>query len=226
MQSSGSARKRADPYFHVSAYMPIILSVIVRAILFGSILYVALWLGVGVAMGFDAGISLFPSLIAFLYLFTFIPALLLCLIPLSKLTKPPFILKVWYWWIALFAAGYAILWVLNFSKILVGASTELLSRTFNNKSYVTICRQVVDSRPDDYVGIGIGNKHQSVRLNARTVRYCSTESISNAPFQVLLGDPQNPRVLLDIPVTGGEKTCVGLSPHGTEWTARVIDCGR
>lgn len=206
--------------------MPIILSVIVRVILFGSILYVALWLGIGVGMGFDAGIGLFPSLVAILYLFTFIPALLLCFMPLSKLTKPPLVVKVWYWWIVLLSAIWAILFAFNFSKILTMASIEIFDRTVNNKNYVTICRQVVDSQPDDYVGIGIGNNHRSVRLSARTVRYCSTESILNAPFQVLLGDPQNPRVLLDIPVTGGEKTCVGLSPHGTEWTARVIDCGR
>ena len=213
--------------------MPIIISVVARIVYLCAVLFVAFWIGIAVAMGFDAGVSLGASLFAFLYLFTFIPASLLSVIPLSKLVKPPLVLKVWYWWVALLSGVYAIFWAFGVSKIMLGASNEIVDRIIHRNNYATICQQVLDTDPNAQVWIGIGNSQRSTRYGVWTGRYCSTVPLSNAPFQVRLGDIQNPRIALEIALAGGSTTCValtpgykGASPQSADWTAKVIDCGR
>jgi len=74
------------------------LSLILRFVYFACLSYFSLWIGIGVAMAFDSGFSALPSALAIGYIFTFLPALLLTFIPLSVITKPPKLLKIWYIW--------------------------------------------------------------------------------------------------------------------------------
>jgi hypothetical protein len=219
---------------NVSA-MPIFLSIALRAVYFCAVAFVAFWLGIGVAMGFDAGVNIVASLLAFLYLLTFIPALLLSITPLSIITRPPFLLKAWYWWVAFLLSILLAFKIYFFSKIMIGASSEITDQIIHSSNYGTICRQVIDAEPGTNVWFGIGSlKNGFSRESAmQGTQFCSKVTLSKSPFQVLLGDPQHPTVALDIPITGGGKTCIGLtplskgaSPQGIDWSAKVISCTR
>ena len=215
--------------------MPIALSLILRTLYFCSVAFLAFAPGIGVAMSFDAGFSITASLFAFLYLATFVPALLLSAIPLSILTRPPPLLKVWYWWAALLLTILLVFRVYYFSKTMTMASSEIIDEVINSNNYVTICREVIDAEAGASIQIGVGSLKNgfSIERAIQGTQLCSKIPLSKAPFQILYGDPQNPIVLLDIPINPGSKTCIGLTPLSNratpkeaDWTAKVINCAR
>lgn len=184
-------------------------------------------------MGFDAGFNIPAILLATLYLLTLIPALLLSVVPKSIITHPPFLLKVWYWWIALVVSVILAFKIYYVIKTMIGASSEVADQIIHSKNYGTICLQIIEADLGTDVWYGIGSSKAGFsHKNARQgIQYCSKVTMSKAPFQVLLGTVHRPKVALDIPVTGGGKICIGLapkrkgaSPQGVDWTAKVINC--
>jgi hypothetical protein len=134
--------------------------------------------------------------------------------------------------ILLFAAPF----ILSGTLLLKG-SLELTNRFVNSSNYSEICLQIIDSDdPDSKVWLGVGSFNKGyMRVPAVVGRQiCRTVEISKAPFQVILGNPQTPdnqKIALDIPIKGGSKSCIGLSPNfkgaseqGSDWTAQVIGC--
>ncbi|CAG0949659.1 hypothetical protein MTYP_00116 [Methylophilaceae bacterium] len=123
--------------------------------------------------------------------------------------------------------------VVTFSTILLPAATEISDQIVHSKNYGTICRQVIDAEPNTDVWIGIGSLEKGYAM-LRAVegkQFCHTVALAKAPFQVILAAGGSKWVALDIPISGGGKTCIGLtpahkdaSPQDIDWSAKVIDC--
>jgi len=121
-----------------------------------------------------------------------------------------------------------IAWLLaNFNGVI-----SLLDEVVDGNSYSLICRQVVGADENAEVWMRIGNLRSSASEKAVAGKQlCSKVNVTKRPFQVLLGDIQHPSIALNIPVVGGKKTCIGLTPNypdassqSADWTAKVIDC--
>ena len=112
-------------------------------------------------------------------------------------------------------------------------SIEISNKAKDNEDFGKICHQVIDAKPNTDVWIRISSSKSGViRLRSlESSQSCIGFRASYGPFQLAVGDP--PLVTSDVPLSGGNKTCIGLtpaykndSPYGAEWSARVIDCTR
>jgi hypothetical protein len=124
-----------------------------------------------------------------------------------------------------------------FLKLLVPASVEIVNQAVNSSNYGTICRQVIDAEPKTAVWITIGSLKGgfSILRAVEGEQFCETVTLEKGPFQVISGSILNPQIVLDIPVAGGGKTCIGLAPThkgaslpntgwSADWSAKVIEC--
>jgi len=222
--------------------MPITLSILLRTVYLAGVLFIAFWLGIGIAMGFDSGVNPLASLIAFLYLFTFIPALLLGALPLTIITKPPIALKVWYGWIFLLGIIYTMYGAFGFSKSMIGT----LSSKKQHPSG-TVCFQLMDAPPNSQVwmdmgslpnkiqlrkfgSVPLGNKafcrNYGLSLNPLQIQVYSANDSNKRNFQAASGDRASEPFPIQIVNNG--KTCVGIYPDNSvspsKWTTKVVNC--
>lgn len=222
--------------------MPPILSITFRVVYFIGALLFSLSFGVGVAMGFDSGINTGSVLLAFLYFFTCIPALILAFIPASILTRPPLILKVWYWWIGILLVIYGITLVYHYSKGSIALTDEII----HGPKHGTICISLKDQ--DSLAWIDISSPkidferdgHQP--LTSSSVR-CHNYGLHMTPISIRAYSvtrrnrdnhratpDDNPSSPMAIHFGRGEKVCVGVfssnTPSGPTWITRTIDCKR
>jgi len=65
-----------------------------------------MWIGIAVGMGFDSGLNIGAILVLVIYLFTFLPAIIIGFLPLKVLKKPSILLKFWYGWIIIIFSGF------------------------------------------------------------------------------------------------------------------------
>lgn len=221
--------------------MPIVASIILRIIYLATVLFIAFWLGIGIAMGFDSGVNLIACLLVLVHLLTFIPAFSLGFLPTSKITNPPFTLKIWYGWLCLLGIIYTVIWLFAFFAAIIH------SISWNNQHPSgTVCFQILDAPPSTQVWIDIGSppelqlrKFGGSPLSLKP--FCGFYGLSMNPLQIQVysanesnkkkthASPEdNPSDLFSIPISENEKTCVGIFPNSsaspTKWITKIIDC--
>ena len=126
--------------------------------------------------------------------------------------------------------------IIPITYILLG-TLQLANRSIHSNNYSEICFQVINSEePETKVWFGLGSFAKGYESVPAVVnrQICRTVDITKAPTQIILGNPQHheyQKIALDIPVKGGSKSCIGLSPNfkgasgqGTDWTAQVVPC--
>jgi hypothetical protein len=187
--------------------------------------------GIGVAMGFDAGVSLLPSLVALAYFFTVIPAILLGLLPLNKILSPPLILKIWYFWIILLLCIYTVFSVKSNhkSKMLsqkIGPSGELCvyqrSNNVNDKVWVEMAFPKIDfeKRPR----VPMEHKGRRCRNYATRTEYAVLIRAYDANISTNAMSPT-----IEAKLYPNKKTCVGIYPSALEkslWEVKNEECNR
>lgn len=195
-------------------------------------------------MGFDSGVSLPASFLAFLYLFTFIPALLLGVLPLTVIIKPPITIKIWYGWVFLLGFIFLIYRVFGFSKSMYEAVSSK-----NQHPSGTVCFQLIDAPPNSQVWLDMGSLPNKVQLRKfggvplGTKPFCGNYGLSLNPLQIQVysATDSNKRNIqaasedmasepFPIQIIINGKTCVGLfsdtSANPSKWITKVVNCER
>lgn len=208
--------------------MKLLLSVAIRIPLIGIVLFYGFWVGIPVAMGFDAGYSAGALLIASAYLITFVPAALLLMSPISVIFHPPLLVRIWYWWVALLGFVWVGAWLFFTTTILSKGAIDRMDRFLFKDKYGTVCWKLKDDDPSHYANIGLGYT-TAMQFAARPTMNCHTFKIIGGRFKLFYGG--GIQAALDVPIKGAGKTCVELSPlykessqQVTAWSAKVIDC--
>jgi hypothetical protein len=216
-------------------------SVILRLVYVAGVLFVAGWLGIGVAMGFDAGVSAGPLFVVGVYLITFVPALLLAVLPLSVLTRPPFVLKVWYGWAILLLTSLAAYRAYHFFSSVVHMVTADPS-----KKSGAVCLYVANPEGAVWVDLKItGGEFHRVRQIPLTATnsWCINWTPSQKPmlFRFYSATERNmsgrhaseddlatASKPVSVTVAPGSKTCISavLDKQKTpvNWSAEVMPC--
>lgn len=216
-------------------------SVILRLVYAAGVLYVAGWLGIGVAMGFDAGASTGALVVAGVYLITFVPALFLAVLPVSVLARPPLVLKVWYGWAILLLASLAAIRAYYF----VSSVVHMVTADPSKKSGA-VCLYVVDPEGAVWVDLKVsGGAFQRFGQNALTVKNsrCSNWTPSQEPMlfrfyeateRNMSGQHASEEDLataskpVSVIATPGSKTCISVvldkQKIPAKWSAEVTPC--
>lgn len=221
--------------------MPSLGYAILRIIYFAFVLYLGAFLGIAVAMGFDAGASIFAITVACAYLFTFVPALILGFVPLNIVTSPPKLLKLWYWWIAFLGVlfvGYQI--VIGFANLLTSQAS----------SYGKVCFQVKDNEKDKTEAwIDVASPqiafHRFRQVPVDKNAWCSNFGLGLSPIRVKAysvtdKNRKSPKAteeddsskVLTVVVMAEKTVCVAISPIGNSttgsdyWRVQEVPCDR
>lgn len=104
--------------------MKTLFSLIIRAICLAGVALIAFLFSIPVGMGFDSGVQILPVLFACIYVFTFLPSIIIFFVPLKSLIKPNMFLKIWYGWIITISSVFAIGRVYNFGDSIVSIVTD------------------------------------------------------------------------------------------------------
>jgi len=216
-------------------------SVILRLVYAAGVLFVAGWLGIGVAMGFDAGVSAGPLFVVGVYLVTFVPALLLAVLPVAVLTKPPFVLKVWYGWAILLLTSL----VAYRAYHLVSSVVHMVTADPSKKAGA-VCLYVENTEEAVWVDLKITggefDRFRQIPLTA-TNSWCTNWAPSQKPMlfrfysateRNMLGGHASEDDLataskpVSVTVTPESKTCISAvldkQKIPVNWSAEVVPC--
>ncbi|NWG38609.1 MAG: hypothetical protein HXY27_01380 [Hydrogenophilaceae bacterium] len=214
----------------------ILISISVRVAYAYYLALFAAGLSIGIGLAFDSGTSTPALTLAGLYLFTFIPALLLALLPISVITKPPLPIKIWYGWIVLLASGLGLYGTYYWTSGMIKAALT--------EPHGTVC--FVMSNPEQAVWIDIQTSEKVFhRFNSNSLSrsWCSNWEASHAPMQFRFysatkqnfnGDHASNDDLntvsetMSVKVTPNSKTCIRLAlgalENSNKWIADVVSC--
>lgn len=216
-------------------------SVILRLTYVAGLLFVAGWLGIGVAMGFDAGVSSGALVVAGVYLATFVPALLLAVLPVSVLTKPPLVLKVWYGWAILLITVI----VAYRAYYFVSSMVHLVTADPSKKSGA-ICLYVANPEGAVWADLQIsGSEFHRFRQNVLAAKnsWCTNWAPSQKPMlfrfygateRNMSGQHASEEDLataskpVSVTATPGSKTCISVildkQKTPAKWLAEITPC--
>lgn len=221
-------------------------SLILRIIYLAVVLFFAFWIGIAVAMGFDAGYNVGAITVACAYLFTFVPALILGFLPLTTITSPPKVLKLWYWWAAFLGALLVAYKIYFLSKAVTGYA----KLATEGPSYGTVCFQVTSNETDETEAWVDVASPQSGFQRFRQIpidkkKWCANFGLSMNPIQVQAysvseknrkgfkaTDEDDPSAALMVAVAAGKTACLAISPLSNppegshHWSVQEVPCAR
>ena len=134
--------------------------IILRLIIFVKVSIAAIFVGIGVGLAFDSGISTFPIVLAGVYLITFLPFYIVVFLPQQIIFKPPLPLKVYYIYVIVVVSMF----------ILIIASVDVKYAFTNSDIYrkikfKKICFINNDKVSSNSVLILYNNKKEIIRLH-------------------------------------------------------------
>ncbi len=187
-------------------------------------------------MGFDMGASAGALALVGIYLFTFIPALLLALLPAAVITKPPLPLKIWYGWVVILlvgAASYGTYYKVN----------DLI-KAYSSTPHGTICFSVSNQKNTAWIDLQTsGGQFQRFNSNGLKNSWCSNWTSSHDPMWFrfysktelnISGQRASEEDLvtaskpISVTVSPRSKTCIDLKldhrKTPSSWSAEIVSC--
>jgi|GEM_PF-7062186 len=226
--------------------MSTLRSLILRIAYLAIVLFFAFWIGIAVAMGFDAGYSVGAIAVACVYLFTFVPALILGFLRLKTITSPPKALKLWYWWAAFLGALLVAYKIYFFSKAVTGYA----KLAAEGPSYGTVCFQVTSNETNETEAWVDVASPQSGFQRFRQIpidkkEWCANVGLSMNPIRVQAysvsgknrkgfkaTDEDDLSEALTVAVSPGKTACLAITPLGNppdssrHWGVQEVPCAR
>jgi hypothetical protein len=204
-------------------------SIVVRTLVLLVMAFLAFWLGIAVAMGFDVGMNAPALILAGMYLLTFLPAMVVAFLPLRILLKPGILLKIWYGWMAL------ILVLLALGRIaprLTGATFQTVARLSHPQDYGELCWRVRGQVPQDGVGFELAEGVIARPQRASKDWQCRYFRIYSQPPEMLFGNGATSDYRsVPIKIERGGHVCVELtrdptlvSPSDAGWRPERTAC--
>jgi hypothetical protein len=223
--------------------MNIWLSFAIRFFYVSFVCFLAFWIGIAVAMGFDAGGSIFAYSIAAVYLFTFLPAILLGILPESTIFHPPSLLRIWYWWLVLLAGLFFLFQIIgNFSLM-----SALVRDIGKGSTSTNVCFVVSKTTPNEAVWIDLASPNIEFRkmggVPLTSKQWCGNFDYSLSPMKIRAYSAtnenlrrnhadaiDNPSNVISIDLQSSANICIEVIPadHAfpIHWAAQVVPCAR
>ncbi len=164
--------------------MSILLSVFIRIFYVGSVVFYGMLIGIAVGMGFDSGLNTGAILVLIIYLFTFLPAIIIGFLPLKVLRNPSLLLKFWYGWIIVIFS-----WFFFYKYfLLVGSGfTGLFSEKGKICYVIDLNTTSIDKAPYIFKSFKRNKKYYGSHIKPdrlRTGRWCEKVAINHEIFSL------------------------------------------